>query len=319
MIECLSRRIGGAMSRMSESIVAGFVFAGLLVGSLARTASAQDVPVSGRSSPEVAREAEAPVEDDEYAAVRYAFSEILRERGIDEIRMKGPYRQCLEARLFLGPGAKEKNSSLNRLAMDAAVIGMAIANGAGDERWSDELAVFEREMLGMLKQDRKKFDISYGSNLKEFARSLPSIETEKAGSSESDERTYIAECMAREPGCVEQAGAVMEGMLSGFLGSRRSGDLDTKIQLSSAPVGASIKLISRWNKLVCDGRRINAFDFDACEGWTEFAAGSVVRVNGDYHYHVTWPDGDSKSGRFSVGQMGQRLELLLTPTGPILR
>lgn len=307
------------MSRMSESIVAGFVFAGLVVGSLVRTASAQDVTVSERSSSEAVREAEAPVEDDEYAAVRYAFSEVLRERGINEIRMKGPYRHCLETRLFLAPGAKEKNSSLNRLAMDAAIIGAAIASGAGDERGRDELAAFESEMLEALKQDRKKFDITYGSNLREFARSLASLEIGKPESSESDERTYVAECMAREPEGAGQTAAGMGGMFSGLLGSRRGGDLDTKIQLSSFPAGASIKLISRWNKLVCDGRRINAFDFDACEGWTEFAAGSVVRVNGDYHYHVTWPDGGSKSGRFSVGQMGQRLELLLTPAGPVLR
>ncbi|MEO1048503.1 MAG: hypothetical protein AAFW59_09280, partial [Pseudomonadota bacterium] len=68
------------------------------------------------------------------------------------------------------------------------------------------------------------------------------------------------------------------------------------IEMTTAPSGGSIFLISHFKKLVCEGRGIDPFDTRKCAGWSQLIDGSVGSVVGDYFYVVRWPDGESAQG-----------------------
>jgi len=253
----------------------------------------------------------------EYAAMRHAFLVTLEEDGIDGVLEHGASGACLEPTMFMAPPDQVKEAALSWLALDAATIESMIVRGAGGEGWADTLAAFEARMLAERERGVGAFEESYPSERGLFAQSLappeglPDME---------DTGAMVLDCMMGGTGH-----AALDGMVASAIrqpGWALAGHPSRRgilVSLLSDPDGASIRMISRWNRLVCEGKRIDVLDFEACAGWTELAAGSLADVLGDYHYHATWPDGSTRSGQISFNRSVETSRVVFGKSGPLVR
>lgn len=260
----------------------------------------------------------------EYAALRHAFLASLMEEGVSGILGKSAPGTCLAPWMFMAPEDQVSDDTLAELAMDAATLETLIAGGAGgvdDGNWKAQLADFEARMLALHEGGPARFSVSYASARREFALSLmPQADKldDPAAQSGVGAHGDVLDCMAHSAGRAS-LGSVLQGVSSMTASLPSHPGRGVIVSLLSDPDGASIRMISRWNKLVCEGKQIDVLDFEACTGWTELAAGSSARVLGDYHYHATWPDGSSKSGQIAFNRSLRTARVVFGKSGPLVR
>lgn len=254
----------------------------------------------------------------EYAAVRHAFLATLMEEGVSGVLEKGGTAACLAPWMFMAPEDRVPDETLAELAMDAATIETLLA---GDGDWTAQLAEFEARMLEMRERGAARFSMSYPEARREFALSLmpqADMADGQAGQSGMAAQGDVLDCMVHGAGS-SSLGSVLQGVSSMTASLPSHSGRGVLVSLLSDPEGASIRMISRWNKLVCEGKRIDVLDFEACTGWIELAAGSSASVLGDYHYHATWPDGSSKSGQIAFNRSLRTARVVFGKSGPLVR
>lgn len=225
----------------------------------------------------------------DYTVMRAAYLDILAEdlaylsAGPDYAFPLNLYN-CTSPEFY---GASE--GMPGRLALDSAYVEVHLAiHPSPRSQWEGRLRAFETRMLMSHRQDPSGSALAYEERRDAF---LAELASGLGVDGEAGEVLYLGECGAGED----------------------------RFTLASDPADASIHLITRWNKLVCDGMKVDAYDPVACTGWRQMRSSSVVSVVGEYHYMAAWPDGRTHRGRLSFDDDSLDSTVTLTPAGPLYR
>lgn len=304
------RRTVAALLAFAASLV-------LAMPSVMADEEAKDAPVSNAGKSR--RTVDPPVSTADYQAMRSAFQEIIRDQDVRDRLIAASTHQCAGYRLVISGDQQLRNTVLVDLAFNAAVVDYAANNGLGGSEWSAILEEFEADTIALAAKGKSKLGAGYHRSIKYFVRELFSDLTTSQRKEMNGIAEYVLHCAGHPDHMYLDRvfGFGFSGPLKGFGSRKGSSPREYFFVLAAEPQGAAIRLITRWNKLVCEGQGIDPHDFDKCRGWRDLADGSRMLLMGDYHYSVAWDDGTARNGFLSFHESDGEKRVVLTPNGPV--
>lgn len=79
-------------------------------------------------------------------------------------------------------------------------------------------------------------------------------------------------------------------------GNEGCGGGETPYQFRAIPSGATVWIASSFSFALCKARKMNPWDYEVCDRWTEVSDGRPRYLSGRFVYNARWPDGSTGRG-----------------------